>query len=72
MLRQVGFNQFFESIYGEDEGRLEEHSERYSQEMHNYAEDIQNFLAAIKKRPPKSMRLMLAAVRIFMVENDVE
>jgi len=25
----MGFNQFFESIYGEDDDRLEEHTERY-------------------------------------------
>lgn len=38
----------------------------------NYEEDIQNFLVAIKDKPPKSIRLMLAAVRTFLIENDVE
>jgi integrase len=64
--------EFFKSVYGEDEGRLEEHAERYFNEKRDVERDIQNFLAAINDKPPKSVRLMLAAVRTFLVENDVE
>jgi len=64
--------EFFKSVYGENEHRLEEHAERYFSEKRNYEQDIQNFLGVINDRPPKSVRLCLAAVRTFLVENDVE
>ena len=64
--------EFFKSVYGEDEGKLEEHAERYFSEKRNYEQDIQNFLATINNKPPKSVRLCLAAVRTFLIENDVE
>ena len=63
---------FFESIYGEDEGPLEEHSEKYFEEKRSYEDDIQSFLNVIRDRPPKSVSLMLAAVRSFLIENGVE
>lgn len=64
--------EFFKVVYGENESHLEEHGERYFREQRNYEEDIQNFLVTIKDSPPKSIRLMLAAVKSFLVENDIE
>jgi len=64
--------EFFRSVYGEDEGRLEEHAERYFNEKRDVEKDIENFLAAINDKPPKSVRLCLTAVRTFLIENDVE
>ena len=64
--------EFFKSVYGENEGRLEEHAERYFNEKRDVERDIQNFLAAINDKPPKSVRLCLTAVRTFLIENDVE
>jgi len=61
---------FFRTVYGE--GDVEAQAERYFSEKRNYEGDIQNFLAAIRDRPPKSQRLMLAAVRTFLLENGVE
>jgi len=63
---------FFETVYGEDEGKLEEYAERYFSEKRNVQEDVENFFAVIKDKPPKSIRLMVAAVRTFLIENDVE
>jgi len=65
-------NQFFKTIYGENEGTLEQHAERYFTEGRNFEQDIQNFFATINEKPPKSVRLMLASVRSFLIENDVE
>jgi len=64
--------EFFKTVYGENEGKLEQHAERYFTEKRDIQGDIQNFFVAIKDKPPKSVRLMLAAVRSFLVENDVE
>jgi len=64
--------EFFKSVYGEEEGKLEEHAERYFTEKRDVEGDIQNFLAAINDKPPKSVRLCLTAVRTFLIENDVE
>ena len=63
---------FFETLYGEDGEHIEEHAETYFKEQRIFEEDIQNFLKHIRDKPPKSVNLMLAAVRIFLVENDVE
>jgi integrase len=64
--------EYFKNIYGENEHNLEQHAERYFSEKRNYEVDIQNFATSISSRPPKTIRLMLAAVRSFLTENDVE
>ncbi len=64
--------EFFKTVYGEDEGKLEQHAERYFKEKRNVEEDIHSFFASIKGKPPKTVRLMLAAVRTFLVECNVE
>jgi len=65
-------NEFFKTVYGENEGKLEQHAERYFTEKRDVQGDIESFFVTIKEKPPKSVRLMLAAVRTFLVENDVE
>ncbi|MDH5450182.1 MAG: hypothetical protein OEX77_04655, partial [Candidatus Bathyarchaeota archaeon] len=55
--------EFFKVVYGENENRLDERGDRYFRETRNYEEDIQTFLVAIKDSPPKSIKLMLTAVR---------
>ncbi|MEM3760224.1 MAG: tyrosine-type recombinase/integrase [Candidatus Bathyarchaeia archaeon] len=64
--------EFFKTVYGENEGKLEEHAERYFSEKRDYEQDIQRFLVAINGKPPKTVRLMLTAVKSFLIENDVE
>jgi len=64
--------EYFKTVYGENDHKLEQYVEHYFTEKRDVKEDIQNFFAAIKGKPPKSVRLMLAAVRSFLIENDVE
>jgi integrase len=64
--------EFFKSVYGKNENHVEEYGDKYFMEKRNVQEDIQKFLVDIKDKPPKTVRLMLAAVRSFLIENDVE
>ena len=62
---------FFETVYGKREP-LEELAERYFNETRDYNVDVQNFLANIKEFAPKSVRLKLTAIKVFLMENHVE
>ena len=62
---------FFEMVYGEREP-LEELAERYFNETRDYNVDVQNFLASIKDLAPKSVRVKLTAIKVFLMENHVE
>ena len=64
--------EFFKSVYGENEHKLEDQAERYFNEKRDLEEDMQNFFVAIKDKPPKSVKLMLAAVKSFFIENELE
>jgi integrase len=64
--------EYFKAIYGENEHKLEEYAERYFQEKRDYEQDIQSFFTQVNSKPPKTVRLMLAAVRSFLIENNVE
>ena len=61
---------FLGNVYGE--GELKDLAEKYFQEDRDHKSDLQDFLAHIKTRPPKTVRLMLSAVRTFLGENNVE
>ncbi len=63
--------EFFKSIYGK-ETNLEESAEKYFDEERNHEEDIRTFFASINDRPNKTVRLLLAGVKSFLMENDVE
>jgi len=62
---------FFESVYGEC-GDLDECAERYFSEDRDYEADVNNFFVSIRDRPPKSVSIMLTAVKSFLIENGVE
>jgi hypothetical protein len=64
--------EYFSVIYGTNEHKVEEQAERYFTEQRNVEQDIQNFYVAIKEQPPKTVRLKLAAVRSFLIENNTE
>jgi integrase len=64
--------EYFKSIYGDDELPLEERADQYFAEARNCDEDIQKFFSTITAKPPKTVRLMISAVRSFLIENDVE
>lgn len=63
-----------QSVYGPNKATVEERAEGYFAEEipRNYKEDIQSFFITIKDKPPKSVRLLLSAVRTFLIENDIE
>ncbi|NIM44541.1 MAG: tyrosine-type recombinase/integrase [Nitrososphaeria archaeon] len=47
-------------------------ADRYLGEERDYEADVKKFFVAIKDRPPKTVGLMLSALRSFLEENDVE
>jgi integrase len=62
--------EFLRSVYRND--NHDENSNRYFTEKRDYEKDIRNFLSAISSKPPLSIRLMLAVVKSFLIENEVE
>lgn len=62
--------EYFKSVYGND--NLEENSDKYFAEKRDYEEDLKNFLQQINGKPPLTVRLMIAAAKSFLIENDVE
>lgn len=61
---------FLQSIYGP--GELDQQAETYFTGSRNYEDDLRTFFSSIKASPPKTVSLVLAAVRTFLMENDVE
>jgi integrase len=75
----AAIKKFLETVYGvKVKGReeLELHATRYLQEragnLQKIMEDVQGFTAAIKDMPPKTRKTYLAAIKTFLVENNVE
>lgn len=63
-------NEYFKFVYSNN--NTDKNSERYFTENRDYEEDLKNFLQAINSSPPLTVRLMVAAVKSFLIENDVE
>lgn len=53
---------------------LEIDSDNYFQSDRNYQKDVETYLIKISEnnRPPKTVRTYLAAVKLFLLENDVD
>ncbi|MGD0329828.1 MAG: site-specific integrase [Nitrososphaeria archaeon] len=66
----LSLKHFFNCIYGES--KLEDQVEKYFSEKRDIEEDIDKFLQSISTKPPKSIRLMLSSVKVFLIENDIE
>jgi len=62
---------FFKTIYNVEEP-LADLAEKYFAGKRDYEEDMRNFLASVKKMAPKTVKQRLSAVRVFLLENDVE
>ena len=62
---------FFEMVHGEREN-LEVLADRYFVEGRDYEADVQNFMVRLKGLAPKSVKLKLSAVRVFLIENEVD
>lgn len=63
---------FFQSVYHEEDVVVEEYCDKYFATKRDYEEDIKRFFVSIKGKPPKSVQTWLAAVKSFLMENDVE
>jgi len=61
---------FLRNIYGD--GELANLASKYIHEKRDHKTDIQNFLAQINGKPPKTIRLYISAVKTFLMENDIE
>jgi len=69
---KAALKKFFQIIYSEQEPNLEQLSQQYFNEHRNFEADVQTFAVALKEAPPKTRRLYLTAVKIFLLENGVE
>jgi integrase len=70
----LAIRSFLEVTYGAkiENGGLERCADRYLSEKRDHNTDLQNFLVAINGRPPKTIRLYLAGVKQFLIENGIE
>ena len=69
---RAALKKFFQAIYGVQEPDLEQLAEKYFNENRSYEADVQAFAVVLKEAPPKTRRLYLTAVKIFLLENGVE
>lgn len=64
--------QFFKLIYPDAPDSVYELADHYLKEERKHEDDIKAFVHSLSKRPPKTTRLYLAAVKMFLLENDIE
>jgi len=69
---KAALKKFFQTIYNVQEPNLEQLADQYFNKYRSYEADIQTFTVALKEAPPKTRRLYLTAVKIFLLENGVE
>jgi integrase len=69
---RAALKRFFQTIYNVQEPSLEKLAEQYFNEQRSFEADVQAFAVALKGAPPKTRRLYLTAVKIFLLENGVE
>jgi len=69
---RAALKKFFQTIYNVQEPDLEQLADRYFNENRSFEADVQAFAAALKEAPPKTRRLYLTAVKVFLLENGVE
>jgi len=66
---------FFEVVYGHSSlniKSLNAQAEAYFSENRDYERDIQEFLNAISKQAPKTVKVKVSAIRVFLSENNIE
>ena len=61
----------FQVVY-EKRDPVEELADRYVSEDRDYRRDVEELLIALKGRAPKTIRTKLSAVKMFLVENDID
>jgi integrase len=72
-----GLREFYKTVYGETVDTkkgmsLEDAVEKYFSEERDYEADVKRFFSNINDRPPKSIRTLLACVKSFLLDNNVE
>jgi integrase len=69
---RYALKEFFKTIYEKNEKNLDECAEIYFGEKRKYEDDLYSFLKNLEGKPPKTIRLMISAVKSFLIKNDVE
>jgi integrase len=69
---KASIKKFFQHIYKDQFTTLEEAADKYFSENRDHKEDITSFFISIKDSPPKTVTTFLAAVKVFLIDNDVE
>lgn len=62
-----GLNEFFKTL--DFKASLEEGAQAYLSQKRNYEEDLKTFFVSLKGKPPNSVNICLAAVKMFLMEN---
>lgn len=68
---EQALGQFLKNLYGESSD-LDASAERYFTEKRDCEKDIEEFVDSIRGLAPKSVKLKIAIVKTFLMENDVE
>ena len=63
---------FFREMYPDSDQNEYQLADRYMRDDRDYECDIQTYQQAIHSRPPKTVRSLLAAVKMFLIESDIE
>lgn len=73
---RLGLKHFFKTIYDLEElpknRSLEAYADRYFSAERDYEADLQQLVSIIGDSPPKTIRLYMASVKMFLLENSVE
>jgi integrase len=73
--------EYFRSVYGKEEKKLEPQeqlqqlkiqADQYFTETRNVEDDITNFYASIKDKSPKTIKMMISAVKSFFISQNIE
>lgn len=66
---------FFTVTYGQaslDIESLDSQAEQYFSENRDFERDVETFLSSIEEQAPKTVKVKISAVRVFLSENDIE
>ncbi len=71
---RLGLRAFLSCIYGKEvrNGDLDRYALLYVEGDRDWQDDLDTFLASLQGRPPKTIRVYLAAVKTYLMENQIE
>jgi len=67
---RIGIRQYLNCVYRE--GEVEEIADEYFRQARDYEEDVKKYFITFKDRPPKTVTLKIAVVKVFLTENKVD